>query len=305
MTTRADSSARDTTSSAPDRRQAMLLMTAFAVLWAVLENEVGVRLRQPYDLTQIVWCRYASHLLIVAMVWGLRQPSRLWVTSRPRLQVGRSLLMLVMPLSFAVAVASGSAVAAAWAVFWCAPLLILAFANIVSHESVPAWAWLVTLLASVGAIAMIGPPGLPAVRALAWPLVMAGSFALYVVLTRELRSEPLSANMFFTAVGVIIPLSFYVPRVWMTPTPHDAIILLGIGAVGFLALVALDRAAERAPVSMTAAFLAMQVATTLLIAWVRQTVSISGLTFAGLAVTVMSLAALWRFVPGIRGTGSR
>lgn len=305
MTTRVESSAHDAISSAPDRRQAMVLMTAFAVLWAVLENEVGVRLRRPYDLTQIVWCRYASHLLIAAMVWGLRRPSRLWVTSRPRLQVGRSFLMLVMPLSFAFAIASGLGVVTAWAVFWCAPLLILAFAHFLFGERVPAWAWLLTLLASVGAIAMIGPPGLPAMRSLVWPLLMAGSFALYVVLTRQLRSEPLSANMFYTAVGVIIPLSVYVPRVWVTPTPHDAIILFGIGAVGFLALAALDRAAERAPVSMTAAFLAMQVAATVLIGWARQTVSMTGLTLVWLAVTVISLAALWRFLPGIPGTDSR
>ncbi len=279
--------------SGPDRRIAMLLMALFAVLWAVLEDELGVRLRHPYDLTEIVWCRYAAHLLVVGLVWGVRHPTTFWRTSRPGLQFGRSFLMLIMPVSFALAVMQGVAASSVWAVFWSAPLMIVCLARVLSPERVPAWVWVVTIAASLGAIAMVGPRSLPTGMGAVWPLMMAASFALYVVLTRTLRTETLSANLFYTAVGVIIPLSFYVPRIWVMPSRHDAVILFGIGALGFLALLALDRAAERAEVSRTAPFLTLQVVAVLFINWSRQTAQFSLTTLAGALLVVTSLTALW------------
>jgi drug/metabolite transporter (DMT)-like permease len=283
--------------SSPDgqRRIAMLLMLLFAVLWAVIEGELGVRLRQPYDLTQIVWSRYASHLLLVYAFWGVRQPSRLWRTARLRLQLRRSLLMLVMPLSFGAAVAYAGEQTSVWAAFWCAPLLILVFARIIAGERVPVSVWMLTVLASVGTVLILAPSAAPAGKALAFALLMAVSFALYVVLTRMLRHETLSANLFYTAVGVLLPLSLYVPRIWVMPSAHDAVILFGIGAVGLAALAALDRAVERAESSLSAAFVTAQVPTALLILWSRQSTLVSRQTLLGLAAVAVSLLAMWRF----------
>jgi drug/metabolite transporter (DMT)-like permease len=277
-----------------DRRIAMLMMAAFAVMWAVLEEELGARLRRPYDLTQIVWCRYASHLLIVGMIWGWRTPSAVWRTSRPGRQLGRSLLMLVMPLSFGAAVAQGDAASNAWAMFWCAPLLILVIARAMLAERAPMSLWVTTALASIGAVFVIAPTTLPTGLGLLWPLLMAGSFALYVVLTRTLRHEALAANLFYTAIGVILPLSLYVPRIWVTPSVHDAVILFGIGALGFVSLLLLDRAVERTDVSPSAAFLSLQVASTLLIAVLRQHRAVTGTVLIGLILIVGMLALAWR-----------
>lgn len=293
------------TPSSPDRRVAMLLMALFAVLWAVIEEELGARLRNPYDLTQIVWCRYAAHLLIVGAVWGVRHPTTFWRTARPGLQLGRSVLMLIMPVSFAAAVGTGSAPSAVWAVFWFAPLMIMVAAHLMSAERMPVWVWILTVTATAGAMMMIGPHGLPSKRGLFWAVAMAGSFSLYTVLTRTLRSETLSSNLFYTAVGVIIPLSLHVPRIWVMPTRHDAAVMFAIGAFGFVALLALDRAAERAEVSLTSAFLTLQVATVLLIGWSRQTAMISMPTIAGLLLVLASLAAAWIVGPGLRSSAER
>ena len=277
-------------SAADSQKLATLLMISFAVLWALIEVELGVRLRQPYDLTQIVWCRYAAHLLIVAVIWGRRNPARIWRTARPGMQLGRSLLMLIMPLSFGFAIATGDSVAGAWAVFWLSPLLILLLARVICHEQVPALVWLSTGVAALGAVAIIRPPSLPAGFGLFWPIVMALSLSLYVVLTRALRREALSANLFYTAVGVLIPLSLYVPRVWVTPSAHDAVILFGIGALGFVALLALDRSSDRATVSSLAAFLSVQVVTVCAINLARHRVGVTRMMMAGLALLLGALA---------------
>jgi hypothetical protein len=276
-----------------DRRLAMLWMALFAVSWAVLEEELGSRLRQPIPLTQIVWCRYASHLTLVVLIWGRRTPSQLWRTSRPTLQIGRSLLMLVMPLSFGAAVAFGGGLSAVWAAFWIAPLLILLFAAPITRERMPLWIWLVTAMACVGAVAVIAPSS--AVRG--WSLIgagaMAGSFALYVVLTRVLRSEPLATNLFYTAFGVFVPLTLLMLRDWQMPSLHDAVILFAIGALGLLALFALDRAASTAPVWWSAPFLALQVATVSLVRWSGGEGGMGRAAPLGLLLIAAAVLATW------------
>ena len=154
---------------------------------------------------------------------------------------------------------------------------------------------MLTALASAGAVLILSPVTAPTGKALAFALLMAVSFALYVVLTRMLRHETLSANLFYTAVGALLPLSLYVPRIWVMPSAHDAVILFGIGAVGLAALMALDRALERTESSMSAAFVTAQVPAALLMLWLRHTALVSRQTLLGLAAISVSLLALWRF----------
>ena len=90
------------------------------------------------------------------------------------------------------------------------------------------------------------------------PLGMGFSFALYNVLTREMRTERTSANLFHTALWVFIPLSFVMPSVWHTPSPKAALAMVGIGVWGFVILLFLDRALAWAPASLVAPFIYTQ-----------------------------------------------
>ena len=83
------------------RRRAMLLMLGFVTLWALIEAMAAHVLRR-YSPYQVVWTRYAVHLLLMLLVWGWRQPATLWRTGRPVFQLARSLLMLGMPASWII-----------------------------------------------------------------------------------------------------------------------------------------------------------------------------------------------------------
>jgi drug/metabolite transporter (DMT)-like permease len=231
-------------------RRALLLMLAFAALWAVLEVALGASLREPYDLMQIVWWRYATHLVLLVAAFGWRRPSRLWRTRHTGLQLGRSMLMLVMPLSFAMSLSFGASADFTWAVFWVAPLAVLLLARLLLRERASGLLW--TCAATVPLAAMlIHQPQVPAgVAAMALPFAMALSFSLYVVATRALRREPLATNLFYTAFGVFALLTPFVPHVWRTPSLHDAVVLCAIGAIGLLALALLDRSVEHDAVSV-------------------------------------------------------
>jgi drug/metabolite transporter (DMT)-like permease len=269
-------------------------MTGFAAAWAILEGVIGVRLRQRYEIAQIVWCRYAVHLLIVFAIWGWHQPARIWSTTRRKLHVSRSLLMLVMPISFGLALREGMPANAVWSVMWLAPLMIVALALGLGRER-PGWlSWAAAAAGSVGAVLVLAPAAAGSGRAILWSLLMGASFALYVVLTRDLRDELVRTNLFYTAIGVFLALTPFVPGMWIAPDARDAAILGAIGAVGFVALVALDRAVERASVSATAPFIHLQVVFVALIEWRRH----PSLPPAHVIAGTMAIAALallcWR-----------
>lgn len=276
----------------PDGRRAMLLMAVFAVAWVLLEAVVGARVQQHYNLMQVVWWRYAAHLATLLLLFGWRRPERLWRTARPRYQLARSLLMLVMPLSFALALGTGMSGDTIWAVFWIAPLLTIVCAHALLGERVAWPVWIAALLGTFAAAAMLAPVPPASPWQLLLPIVMAVSFSVYVVMTRSLRSEPVLANLFYTAFGVFLALTPLMPAVWITPSAHDAVVLTAIGVVGLVALLALDRSAAFAPVAGVAPILYLHVVCLAGVDLLRGELP-SQPALAGAAVIIAIAAFLW------------
>jgi drug/metabolite transporter (DMT)-like permease len=145
--------------------------------------------------------------------WAWRQPSRIWRTRRPIFHLGRSLMMLIMPLSFASAVSSAIPQALIRLLFWISPFVVIVMATFARLERPTPWAWIGVALGSLGvlSIEILGIPAIP--RLAVVPFVMALSFSVYVVMTRALRTEDVAANLFYTAFGVFVVLSLFMPRV--------------------------------------------------------------------------------------------
>jgi drug/metabolite transporter (DMT)-like permease len=229
-------------------RRGMLCMIVFALLWALVEAFAGW-LSRPYSPYQVVWARYGSHLAIMLAIWGWRDPLVLVRTRRPTLQIARSLLMLIMPAAWILSLQRGLTPDTVLAIFGVAPLIICALAALLLKERPTPGIWISAAVVSAGAMFCLSLHALPSLTAVAAALTSTSSFSLYVVMTRMLRGESLRANLFYTALGVFAALSLFVPKVWVMPTPHDALVMVLIGALGLLALLALDRTAQTAPVS--------------------------------------------------------
>lgn len=237
----------------------MIYMTGFVVLWAAVEAlAAGVLARHsPY---QVVWTRYAIHLALMLLIWGRHDPARLWRTRRVGYQMARSLLMLGMPASWVIAVQLGMPTDTIMAVFWLSPLMILALSWLLLHERTHAALWVATGVALCGVYLLHIPAHLEPVRLLAFPLSMAACFSLYVVMTRNLRDETAHVSLFYSALGVFLMLTPAMAWLWRTPTAVDALIMAGVGVLGFFALWLLEKAASAAPVSASVPFLYLQVA---------------------------------------------
>ena len=281
-------------------RYSMLLMIAFGVLWAVLEA-VATHLSHAYSPYQVVWTRYAVHLGFMLAVWGWRQPLSLVKTHRPVFQFGRSALMLIMPASFVVGLTRGLDRDTLMAVFWVTPLLILAFSAIFLRETATFMLSLAAGGAVAGAVLLSSPEhSPPSIRSLLWPLVMAGSFSLYVVMTRSLRTESTRANLFYTALGVFLALSPLMPAVWVTPTLHDLAVMVAIGLLGWVSLYCLDRMAADAPVTEVAPLSAVQVVAVVVLGTLAGHFQPRPEIWAGLALIVGAGLLTWWRAPALK-----
>lgn len=248
-----------------EAQRAMWLMAAFVLVWTVVEATAASLLKR-YSPYQVVWTRYAVHLVLLALICGWRQPSRLWRTTRPGFQIARSLLMLVMPASWVVSTQWGVPMSTTMAVFWLAPLLIMGWAAIFLGERSPWWMWGLCALASLGGMVLFVPQWPPAPWLLAAPVAMAASFSLYIVMTRSLRTEGVRANLFYTALGVLLALTPFMPGLWITPGLADLARMAAVGALGLVGLWMVDRLAAAAPVSVSAPVCYLQLSATIVAA---------------------------------------
>lgn len=248
-------------------RRAILLMLVFVFLWAGIEAMAANVLRH-YSPYQVVWTRYAVHLALMAALWGWREPASLWQTRRPVFHVGRSLLMLGMPASWVIGMQMGVSGHAVMTIFWISPLLILGLAWVFLQDRVPPLVWLATCVACAGGLLVNGLHGLPGASLLIYPLGMALCFSAYVVMTRSLRTETTRTNLFYTAAGVFVVLTPAMPGLWIMPSLPDLLVMVVIGLLGYVTLLALDRSAAAAPVSISAPFAYLQIAFTVPLFWV-------------------------------------
>jgi drug/metabolite transporter (DMT)-like permease len=239
------------------RRRAILFMCAHAALWALTESiAVGVLTR--YSAYQVVFTRYAVQLALMFVVWGFRAPHSLVRTRRPVFQLARSLLMVGMPASFVLSAARGIDMRTLNSVLWLSPFLVFGLSSSLLKERPSVGAWGASVLAYGALFLFTGVPSLVPVSALFFAFCMAAAFSVYVVMTRSLRSEPIRANLFYTALGVVLCLSPFVPGLWVTPSLVDMLVMATVGLLGFLTLYALHRATEIAPASVSVPFLFVQ-----------------------------------------------
>jgi drug/metabolite transporter (DMT)-like permease len=201
--------------------------------------------------------RYATHLLFMMAVWGPRYKTNLVRTPRWGLQLLRALLMLGMPFFFITAI-HRMPLDDVLAVFWVAPLMIMGLALLLLGEAARPSQWLVAIACFIGVLMTLQPGSEIWGLRIILPLGMAACYSLYLVMTRMLRHENTLTSLFYTAGGVLVPLSLGLPLFWQDLSLRAGLVMACIGLLGLLALYALDKALEIAPASAMAPLAYMQ-----------------------------------------------
>ena len=233
-----------------------LVLCLAMLLWPIVER-LAQALSQPYSPFQIVWVRYSVHLVLMLALWTPGGPARLVRTRRPGLQVIRGLTMLGMPTCFVLAHARMS-LDAVMSLFWISPLMAMLVAALWLGDRPGGRRWASAAAAYGGVLLVLESFAVTPRRASVLPLIMAACFALYLVLTRLMRGETGASRLFYTALGVWVPLGLVMPWVWKTPTLRDFGLMASIGILGFLFLLGLDLALDDAPIGRLAPFVLAQ-----------------------------------------------
>jgi drug/metabolite transporter (DMT)-like permease len=200
-----------------------------------------------------------------------------------------ALMMLGMPLSF-LAASRHASTGAVLTVFWVSPWLALA-ASRVAGEQMGASVVAAALCGWVGSLFLQGAELPRSLVAWAAALVMALCFAGYLVGMRRLATEAAPAKLFYTAAGVLVPLTLAVSTFRMPDRTSLAAMSL-IGVLGLAGLFALDRALELAPASIVAPVMFLQPALAQSLESWPNSLLHDGARLGGLALGLAGLALL-------------
>lgn len=224
--------------------------------WAAIEA-IATRIGGGQTPSQTVWVRYATHLIFMFILFAPRNHHRLVRTPRLGWQIQRALMMLGMHVCFILAVYRVR-VDNIWSIFWISPVVIMLVSKVLLKERPGPLAWITALVGIAGAIWILQPTGPIDPIGVLLVLGMGIFFSLYLVETRWLRDEDTYASLFYTAAGVLVPLSFALPWFWRPLTVQGIIAMVLIGIVGYVLLYAIERALEILPASLVAPFMVLE-----------------------------------------------
>ena len=243
--------------------RAILYMILSAFCFSVVEL-VGAYYLKDILLYQLVWGRYAVHLLFMLAVLGPRYKTTLVKTKNLKLQIVRSLTMFAMPISFIIA-AMHMPAHDVWAVYWLSPLMMLGLSTLVLHESVGSTRWIAALMGFGGTLLIYRPDAGIFSLAVLPALVVGLAISLHLMFSRILRYDHPLSSLFHTGLWVFVVITFLMPFVWNIPSLSDLLAILIVGLVGMVTLLALARSGELAPLSVVASFSYTEAVWTLLL----------------------------------------
>jgi drug/metabolite transporter (DMT)-like permease len=237
-----------------------ILLMLLAVFLFVIMDASGKALTADYSIWQISWARYLFHLAILPVFFRRQSFTSVLRTSRLKLQLLRSALMLGSTVFFFAAV-SYIPLAEATAIGFVSPLMVAAFSVPLLGEKVGPRRWAAVIVGFI-AVLLIIRPGFGMVHwAYLLPLVSALCFALYQITTRILSRYDSSVTTLAHSVSVgllVTTVVMLIPGQWRHPDLQGWILMILVGAIGGIAHYILIRALTLAPAALLAPFVYLQ-----------------------------------------------
>jgi len=234
------------------RSIAIAYMLLASMCFAAIEM-VGARLVRGQSALETVWFRYATHLLVMLVVFAPRFRTGLVRTQRLGLQIARSLTMLAMPLCYLLA-ASHMPSVDVWSVYWTSPIVALALSTWVLGERAGRTRWMASVVGFVGVLVMLHPDPRTLTPAVVLAFGMGVCISLHLMFSRMLRTDHPITSLFYTGLWVFLVLSFGIRTFWVVPSLTSLVGMGLIGVIGLLGLYSLARAGELAPLAVVASF---------------------------------------------------
>ena len=208
-----------------------------------------------YNTIQLVWARYAGHLIFVLILFMPRRGWRLLRTRQPVPQIVRSLFLFTSTSCFFFSL-NYISVPTASMINFTSPLIATVLAIPLLGEKVGIRRICAVLAGLIGAAIILRPGGVESHWAMFIGLGSATAYAGYQLLTRwTADGDPAETSIAYTAVVGAVVTSFALPWVWQSPDNWlDLAQFIAIGCIGGLGHFFVIRAFQHGEVSIITPF---------------------------------------------------
>ncbi len=247
--------------AAQQRRQRLIgiaLICATVMFFACLDTTAKY-LNHYMDTVQVVWARYTGGFLLALIMSNPVSRPVLMATSRPWMQVGRSMLLLGSTL-FNFLALRWLQLDQTTAIMFSTPFLVAVLSGPLLGEWVGWRRWCAILVGFLGVL-LVTRPGYGGIHPAALLSVLSViCYGLYMIATRALaRTDSSETTLFYSNLVGVVLMSLAIPFFWSTP--HD-LFLIGLmvmsGALGSVGHYLLIIAHRLAPPAVLAPFLYTQ-----------------------------------------------
>ena len=214
---------------------------------------------QDHSLFVVVWARYLGQMVVVTPLAWHRAGDGFWKTRHLRIQLVRSLCLVVATLCFFSALrflplAEGSAIT------FLAPMFAILLSMPVLGEKPTVARWIAATVGFIGIVILVRPGSAVFHPATALLVIAAIANALYQLLTRRLPNDSSYTTLFYSALVGTAGLSLAIP---FADLPHevtwrDGFFLLLLGVLAGVGHWLLIKAYLAAPASLVAPFAYLQ-----------------------------------------------
>src|SRR6478609_8580779 len=242
----------DASQQRASRLTGIALMCAAVACFAMLDTTAKY-LNLYMNTLQIVWARYTGAFLFPFIVSNPWTTPGLMRTTRPALQIGRSMLLLGSTMCNFAALRYLQ-LDEAIALIFSTPFFVAALSGPMLGEWVRWRRWSAIAVGFLGVVVVARPGAASFHPAALLSLSAALCYALYSIATRILaRTDSNETTLFYSNVVGALGLLPVVPLVWTTPSDPLVIALMvvtgAIGSFGHYLLIAAHRLAPAAVLS--------------------------------------------------------
>jgi len=245
--------------SARSRRVGIALVTLATFCFAILDASAKW-LVQSFPVVEVVWLRFATHVVLMALLLSPTQGLSIWRVNSWRCHLLRSAMLAGMTgLNFWALQYLQMAVTGAMQ--FSVPLLIAVISSWWLHEKLDARRWLAIVVGFAGVLLVIRPGSQAFHPAIVLSVVSALLYAGFNLLTRRMAaSESPQAMQLLSACGAALLLA--VPALLQWRTPADVLswgLLALCGLTGGLGHLFVAMAHRHASASVLGPFLYQQI----------------------------------------------
>ncbi|HLS68391.1 MAG TPA: DMT family transporter [Kiloniellales bacterium] len=248
------------TEAAADRSRSLTAASRRGILWMLLAvmcfvilDTLAKLLSDSYPVWQVVWARYAFHLVLIAIVLRGTLAKTLRTTRLP-LQLLRSLLLVVTTGLFFLGL-TVLPLADAAAVMLLVPLFVTALSVPLLREKVGPRRWAGVLIGLLGALIVIRPGTDVFVYAALLPLAAALVNAFYHITTRLLsHSDSSMTTLTYSSLVGAAVMTIGLPFFWVAPDLTGWLMMIGVGVIGGTSHFFLIKSYSEAPAAVVAPF---------------------------------------------------